>query len=212
MTTVQHWRRIAVIVSVLLGLPLSAQAANTDSPLNPHERAWQHFASQLLALHEKRVKTLSVVKKTRVGGYAHQPGFYREVSYFTADTHRLISRVRWEKAHPDRLHTIEIYFYDAQGRVKRDYTAAYLPNYYRAPTQTLISFHVYHGGLHAFRTFDADGFTVDEGCRGQYQGRHVEIILDEGEIADGAPEMKTAVYRACFAGLRQKPGKYLTPQ
>lgn len=212
MTILQKWMRRQVLAGVLLGLPFCALAGNTDRPLNRHEVAWRRFASQLVDLHRLRIKTIPVVKESRLGGYAHQPAFFREETYFTTDTHRLISRVRWETAHPDKLHTIEIYFYDELGRVQRDYTAAYLPNYYRAPSQTLISFHAYHGKLHAFRTFDADGFTVDEGCRGQYQGKQVVISLDEGEIDDGAPEMQTAAYRACFAGLRQKPGKYLTPQ
>lgn len=210
-TTLQRgW--LCGLFCVLLAAPSAGFTKNVIRPLNKHEIAWSHFARQLLSLHHKLVKNLSLVKKTRLGGYAHQPLFYREESYFTAKTHRLISRVRWETAHPDKLHTIEIYFYDTQGRIKRDYTAAYLPNYYRSPTQTLVSFHAYHDKLHAFRSFDADGFTVDEGCRGEYQGKHVEIILDEGEIADGAPEMQTTAYQVCFAGLRQKPGKYLTPQ
>lgn len=201
----------SILLCVFAGIAFSGFAESPDPPLNNHEIAWSQFASQVLKLHHKLVGSVPVVIKTRVGGYAHQPAFYREVSYFNAKTHKLISRVRWEKAHPKRLHTIEVYLYDKQGRVKRDYTAAYLPNYYRSPTQTLISFYAYHGGLHAFRTFDADGYRIVEECGGQYQGRLVEIVLDEDEIADGTPEMHTAAYQACFAGMRLKPGKYLTP-
>ncbi|MEJ2362145.1 MAG: hypothetical protein P8Z75_12080 [Gammaproteobacteria bacterium] len=195
-----------------IGVTVSAVAANAGKPLNKHEVAWHHFADQILSLHRKLISQVPVVKKTRVGGYARQPAFYREVSYYSARTHKLISRIRWEKQHPDKLHTIEVFIRDDQGRVTRDFTAAYLPNYYRAPSQTLISFHGYHDGLQAFRTFDADGYRVVEGCRGEYQGKKVEIILDEDEIAEGAPAMHSAIYKTCFRGMRRKVGKYLTPQ
>lgn len=206
--------RWILLLGMLCGLGMSPSgfAASADKSLNKHEIAWSHFADQVLRLHRKLINAVPVVKKSHLGGYAHQPDFYREESYYNAHTHKLISRVRWERDNPRKLHTIEVYLYDDQGRVKRDYTAAYLPNYYRAPSQTLISFHAYHDGLHAFRSFDADGYRVDEGCRGQFQGKPVNIILDESEIEDGTPEMQTPVYHACFAGMRQKLGKYLTPQ
>lgn len=212
MGTTYRWMTLFALISVFTCAPLSTFAETTGKPLNKHEIAWRQFANRILKLHRKLIGSVPVVKKIRLGGYAHQPEFYREESYFNAKTHKLISRVRWEKAHPGKLHTIEVYIYDNQGRVSRDYTAAYLPNYYRAPTQTLISFHAYPDGLHAFRTFDADGYRIVEGCRGQYQGKPVEIILDEDEIADGSPEMQSAIYPVCFAGMRLKLGKYLTPQ
>lgn len=179
---------------------------------NMHIITWDAFAKNVLALHKKLISQTKVVKKTKTGGYAHMPEFYKEESFYDARTHKLISKVQWEKDNPDVLHTIEVYLYDKQGRVIRDYAAAYLPEYHKAPTQTLISLHAYHGDLHAFRTFDASGYTIDEGCRGQYQGKEVQIILDEGEIEDGAPEMKTPEYQICFEGLQTKAGKYLMPQ
>jgi len=179
---------------------------------NKHIITWDAFAKNVLALHKKLIRQTRVIKKTKTGGYAHKPDFYIEESYYDARTHKLISKVQWEKANPGVLHTIEVYLYDDKGRVTRDYTAAYLPDYHRAPTQTLISLHHYRDGLHAFRTFDASGYTIDEGCRGRFQGQEVQIILDEDEIADGAPEMKTPEYKACFEGLQTSAGKYLIPQ
>lgn len=184
----------------------------TAKELNKHIVTWDAFAKNVLALHNKLVKQTGVVKKTKIGGYAHAPAFYKEESFFDVKTHRLISKVQWEKDNPGVLHTIEVYIYDDKGRVTRDFAAAYLPDYHKAPTQTLISLHAYHGDLHAFRTFDASGYTISEGCRGQYQGKEVQIILDEGEIDDGVPEMGTPEYKICFEGLQTKAGKYLIPQ
>ena len=163
-------------------------------------------------MHRKLISEQPVEEKTSTGGYEGLPDFYIEHSYYNARTHKLISQVQWEKANPKQLHTIQLYIYDVQGQLSREFTVAYLPFYHRAPTQTLISFHRYVGNLHAFRTFDASGYRITEGCRGRYQGRDVEILLDENEIADGAPDMQTKVYKLCFAGVQENAGKYLTPQ
>lgn len=195
-------------VILILGVCTSAFA---KAP-NKHLITWEAFAKNTLALHRKLISAAPVIKKTRMGGYAHTPDFYIENTYYNADTHRLISRVRWEKANPAQLHTIEVYLYDDEGRVTRDFTAAYTPGYYSAPTQTLISLHHYTRELHGFRIFDASGYRINEGCRGRYQGREVEISLDEGEIDDGAPEMETPEYKLCFAGVPETAGKYLIPQ
>ena len=203
--------RKLLLLCVLMFSPILSWDVEAKAP-NKHIMTWDAFAKNVLALHRKLINRVPVVKKTKLGGYAHLPNFYIEDSYFDAKTHKLISVVQWEKAHPKVMHTIEVYLYDDQGRVTRDFTAAYLPDYHSAPTQTLISLHTYHGDLHAFRTFDASGYTIDEGCRGQYQGKDVEIIMDEDEIADGAPEMETPAYKACFEGLQKKAGKYLIPQ
>jgi len=204
-----NFKLICLSASVLT-LTLSASVL-AKAP-NRHIITWDAFAKNVLALHRKLISEVPVIKKTKSGGYAHRPDFYIQNSYFNARTHKLISQVQWEKAHPGTLHTIEVYLYDGQGRVTRDFTAAYLPDYYSAPTQTLISLHNYNGDLHAFRTFDASGYRIDEGCRGKYLGRDVEIILDEDEIDDGSPVMQSPEYKACFDGIQTKAGKYLIPQ
>jgi len=183
----------------------------TKAP-NKHIITWQAFAENTLALHHKLISEVPVVKKTKLGGYADLPNFYIEKTYTNAKTNKLISRVQWEKANPKQLHTIEVYLYDDKGRVTRDFTAAYLPSYHSAPTQTLISLHNYNGDLHAFRTFDASGYRIVERCTGHYHGKEVNLLLDEDEIADGSPEMQTAEYKACFDGVQEKAGKYLIPQ
>jgi hypothetical protein len=197
---------------MLMGLGHTACAESKTKVPNKHSITWNAFAQNTLALHRKLISEVPVIKKTKIGGYEGLPDFYIEDDYYDANNHHLISQVQWEKEHPKQLHTIVVYLYDDKGRVTRDFTAAYLPNYHTAPTQTLISLHNYSGDLHAFRTFDASGYRIVEGCRGRYQGQDVEIILDEDEIADGSPEMRSAAYQVCFEGVQLKAGKYLIPQ
>jgi len=190
---------------------------NAAEPLkqdNQHIRTWNRFAEQVYELHQQLIQSADISKQTRLGGYAGMPGFYREERFYRDD--RLISKVQWEKENPEKLHTIEVFLYDDQGRVIRDYIAAYLPTYRNAPTQTLITLHRYQDELHAFRSFDASGFRVIERCTGTLHGREVHLLLDEDEIyeAQGDPQsiMASEAYRACFGDLQTEVGKYLTPQ
>ena len=201
----------------LLGMVLLAGTGNAAQPLkedNLHIRTWNRFAEQVYELHQQLIQGEDISKQSRLGGYAGMPEFYREESFYRGE--RLISKLQWEKAHPDRLHAIEVFIYDAEGRVIRDYIAAYLPTYRNAPTQTLISLHRYQDQLHAFRSFDASGYRVIERCSGSLNGENVELLLDEDEIyeAQGDPQgiMAGGVYQACFGDLPTEAGKYLTPQ
>ena len=183
---------------------------------NVHVRTWNKFAADCLALNKQLLAQIPHTEKTSLGGYAGMPEFYKEVTYYDKRNNKLISRVQWEREDPEQLHTIEVYVRDKQGRVIRDYTAAYLPKYHNAPTQTLLSFHTYNGDLHAFRTFDATGDRIVERCTGTFKGKDVNMLLDEDEIyaaIEGRSEvMEQADYQACFAGMPDKAGKYLTPQ
>lgn len=179
---------------------------------NQHIRTWNKFAMDCLELHKKLTGGKHLDVKTRIGGYAHNKDFYKEERYF--DNGHLVSQVQWERENPTRLHSIEVYLRDKNGRVMRDFIAAYLPHYHNAPTQTLISFHHYNGGLHAFRSFDASGYRVLERCNGKNKkGEVVNIILDEDELAEDPDNvMNGSNYKQCFAGLKQtRLGKYLIP-
>ncbi len=205
------WRSISLLGLLLVGTGHAAESMKED---NQHIRTWNAFAENVYQLHLKLSQVDGVSTKTRVGGYAQMPAFYREEQFYLGD--RLISKVQWEKAQDKVLHSIEVFIYDDQGRVTRDYTAAYLPTYRNAPTQTLISLHRYHDQLHAFRTFDASGYRIIERCTGSLKDNEVNLLLDEDEIAEavGVPGsiMESDEYQACFGDLQAEAGKYLQPR
>ena len=205
------WRTVSLLGLLVMGTAHAADAMKED---NQHIRTWNAFADNVYQLHLRLSQVDGVSTKTRVGGYAQSPAFYHEEQFYLDD--RLISRVQWEKAQDKVLHSIEVFVHDEQGRVLRDYTAAYLPTYRNAPTQTLISLHRYEDQLHAFRSFDASGYRIIERCTGRLQGREVNILLDEDEIdeaqGDPASIMASAEYKACFGDLQTEAGQYLMPQ
>lgn len=180
---------------------------------NNHVRIWNKFANDSFNLHKKLIDGKKLEVKTRIGSYANVKNFYIEHRYF--DKGKLISQVQWEKDNPKTLHTIEVFVHDKQGRVIRDFMAAYLPFYHNAPTQTLISFHHYDGNLHAFRSFDASGDLVLERCTGENAQRQaVNLLLDEDDLYNDPDEIiGSKEYNSCFDGLKQeKLGKYIIPQ
>lgn len=194
-------------------LPITVNSTEAMKGDSKHVRVWNKFAVDSLSLHKKLTDGKNLQVKTRIGSYANVKDFYIEHRYF--DKGRLISQVQWEKDDPKTLHTIEVYVHDKQGRVVRDYAAAYLPFYHNAPTQTLISIHHYNEGLHAFRSFDASGDTVLERCEGKgRKGETVNLLLDEDDLLyDNDGIMSTNEYKQCFAGFKQdKLGKYILPQ
>ncbi len=213
--------QVGVTLAVLAALVFSGAAAAAPAVQvmqedNRHARVWNRFAEDVYRLHQRQLAGRPIHEDAHLGGYANAPGFYREVEYRDARSGLLLSRIRWERAHPDRVHVIEVFVHDAAGRVMRDYTAAFLPDYRKAPSQTLIALHAYHGGLHAFRTFDASDARIFERCEGEVQGEPVSLMLDEAAIDDGlhgvAGPMQSALYARCFAGLPPHAGTYLHPQ
>jgi len=209
-------KQVCILIFSLLMLTSAVQAEALKED-NQHVRTWNAFAQNVLKLHKKLIKgkALRVVK--RQGGYATVKDWhYQQERYFDKANNQLISQIQWGSDKARQLHTIEVYVRDKQGRVIRDYTAAYLPHYHNAPVQTLISLHRYNKGLHAFRTFDASGYRIDERCDGRYRGKSVELLLDEDEIADMQYDkdsvMQSATYKACFGDLQTVAGIYLQPQ
>lgn len=201
------------IILILPFLVFSVSATEAMKGDNKHVRVWNKFANDTLTLHKKLTAEKKLDVKTQVGSYANVKDFYIEHRYF--DKGVLISQVQWEKENPKILHTIEVYVHDKEGRVIRDFMAAYLPFYHNAPTQTLISIHHYTGNLHAFRSFDASGDTILERCEGKDdKGVSVNLLLDEDDlINDDDGIMATPEYTQCFAGFKQdKLGKYIVPQ
>ena len=205
------WRNISLAGLLFMGAVQAAEPMKQD---NQHVITWNRFAQQVYQLHRQLTRTPGISKQTHVGGYAQMPEFYREERFYQGD--RLISKVQWEQANPERFHTVEVFIHDDQGRVIRDYIAAYLPTYRNAPTQTLVSLHRYQDQLHAFRSFDASGYRVIERCTGSLNGQNVNLLLDEDEIyealGDSQGIMASEIYQACFGDLQTEAGKYLMPQ
>jgi len=179
-----------------------------------HVFMWNLFAENLLSLHQNQIKKQRVQLKKKEGGYASNKNFYTEIEYTSVKTGKLISRVQWEKARPNVMHSIEVYLYDSKGRVVRDFLAAYLPGHRNAPVQTLITLHQYKDKLHGFRSFDASGDKVLERCEGEFLGKSFEFLLDVDDMysayLNGNP-IEPKAYEACLGKTPEKAGKYLRP-
>lgn len=202
---------------LLLGSPVQADDSVKKILIDmTHTERWNRFADKMLALHEQRISQFKIRTTEKLGGYYRMPDFYKEVRYIDSATDRLISLVQWETKKPDLVHYMELYFYDTQGRVERDYGLSFLTDGRNAPMATMINFHAYNGKLHAFRQFDASNNRLYEFCEGTYKGKPVEIKLIEMEILEfeDLPKsiMTSPEYKACFKGLPATAGKYLTPQ
>ena len=185
--------------------------------VNQHAETWNTCVNNIYALHQRLIVEDEVRVEKSKGGYANlREWFYIEEKYFDKKTGHLISQIQWDGLIEGQLHTIEVYVRDDDGRVIRDYVAAYLPHYHNAPTQTLITLHRYNKKLHAFRSFDASGYRVVERCQGKYKGKRVEILLDEDEIAELQYEessvMQSDAYKACFGDLQTEVGIYQVAQ
>lgn len=207
------------ILLILYVTVFAVQAAATSETMkedSSHVKIWNGFARSVLDLHGELAKDASLRKEVTSGGYANAPDFYIEEKYFDKDSNKLVSRICWEKNNPDKLHTIEVNVFDNNGRVVRDYSAAYLPDYRNAPVQTLINLHYYNGDLHSFRQYDAGGDLIYESCEGIYQGNEVQMRLFEDDLfAHGDDEdqvMKSDAYRACFGGHGKRVGVFIQPQ
>jgi len=178
-----------------------------------HSRQWTRFAEQVMALHRQQLKAHSFRAEERIdryGGEMAKRYRYREVSYYEVGSGRLLSRIRWDRDQQDVVQIGEVYIYDDQGRIQRDYSFIYLPWGRGAPIRTYINLHAYHGGLHAFRQFDASGEIIFERCEGQLEGRQVEIALPEERLGNSVS--RSPEYRQCFMVLGHTAGVYMQPQ
>lgn len=200
------------LVTVAVAGPQKKDTMKEDKT---HVRTWNEFARNLFRLHKKQLMGRQIHKTSQIGGYDGNPNFYREVRYYDTQRKLLLSKIQWEIKNPQNIHTIEVYVYDDKGRVVRDYTAAFLPNYRNAPVQALINLHIYKGGVHGMRQFDASGDRTYETCEGKYKGKKIAFRLFEddldGDDADIARLMKSPLYTACMHKMPNKVGKNHIP-
>ena len=206
--------RLLPLTILLLLLNFAAHSADK------HSRAerWTQFAQSLETLHEKRMKTLTHTKQESIGGYGGikaDSSFYREVKYLEPGTGKVLAIVQRENNPASLLHVIELYIYDDQGRVLREYLATYLPGRRETPFQTLITHYAYTGNLVAFRQFDASDDLLFEHCTGELEGKKVRLSFDEFEVPDNASEIEgkfeRKAYQSCFQSLKKSAGSYLNP-
>lgn len=214
-------KKITFLIALSLGLiaPLpAADPAPTLAPVDEQVRRWRQYVDDVHALHKRLIEGRAVSVANKTGGYANQPGYYQEETYTDSGTDRVISRLQWVRKTPSLLHSIEVFIHDRQGRVVRDYTAWYLPDFRNAPWAATVSLYAYPEGLMAFRTFDASDHLVWEVCRGQYRGKAVDLAFDEfarlrEERKRGGGVMASPLYRLCFRDLPvHSAGRYLKPQ
>jgi hypothetical protein len=201
---------------ILLTASVSARENTRSAQVNDDQvQRLNGFVDKLHHLHQQQLQGRKIRETEQFGGYARLPEFYREVSYFDADSGRLLSRVQWERENPDRIHSIEVYVYDGRGRLARDYMAWYLPHYRNAPRQTAVNLHHYEGDLHGWRQFDGVGVRTYEKCT-RVPGEKLVFELAEERIeqAEETPGSvaHTRDYKRCFGGLEKTAGRYLTPQ
>jgi hypothetical protein len=208
---------------VVLGAVTAAVQARDPVPVQQLEvqedrvAAWNRFADSLLQLHHRLIDGKKIEQTESFGGYAGLPKFYREVTYVDAENKRVLSRIQWERAQPERVHAIEVYRYDDQGRVTRDYMAWYLPQGRNAPRDTAINLYHYDGELRGWRQFDASDRRTYEKCSlwRDNQERKTLIELSEGAleeaIADPQGVADRGSYQRCFTGLAASAGRYLIP-
>lgn len=209
-------RLLPILLLSIASASVSAQIEQRTMTIDAeHVANWNAFADNLLKLHARQLQGRNIQKKEIIGGYFRNPDFYREEQYYDADSGLLLSRVVWEREHPDRLHEIEVFVHDKQGRVIRDYLARYLPQGRNAPVQTLINLHAWHGGVHSFRQFDASNNRIYESCRGRLADDEIFIDLEEDQLLGGDAAamavMDSLDYNVCFDGLPLSASAYLTP-
>ena len=211
--------RISFTIALFMGLPGGVYAEVVQDRLhvdNEQVRQLHTFENRLMDLHKKQLSEHETRTTETIGGYDNFPDFYREVSYFDRKTGKLLSRVQWEREHPDVLHNLEVYVYDDKDRVIRDYLVSYLPYARNAPVQALINLHGYKDQLHAFRQFDVSTDVIYEYCNGQFEGKKRQIRLFEDDLVSSGNEMQaltdSPLYQACFSGIPQQLGKYIDPQ
>lgn len=203
-------------------LQLEATAADQVRAVSVQEdqvRTWNRFAEGVLQLHHSQLLGRKIEQTEEFGGYRGLPRFYRQVTYRDADSKRVLGRIQWEHARPDRVHSIEVYVYNTEGRLLRDYMVWYLPQARNAPRATAINLYHYEDELRGWRQFDASDERTYEKCSAWRDGKEQRTLIElsEDKLVEALAEptkgvMAGALYRRCFASLADSAGRYLDPQ
>lgn len=205
-------------ILAIASAPLVAQSrAQTINVQEDQTTVWNRFAERVMALHQKQVAGKQIQESEEYGGYRGMPRFYREITYRDAKTQRVLSRVQWETAHPDRLHGIEVYLYGVDGSLARDYLVWYQPNRRDAPRTTAINLYHYGDGVRGWRQFDATNIRTYERCDVWKDGKSQKTLFDlaEENLDEALSNPKALAanksYQKCFAALPTSAGPFLDP-
>jgi len=209
---------IVGMLIVTLAAPLQAKQRLTPLKEDTKQVAqWNRFADSLYTLHQSIINTHSIRTEKEVGGYGGVTAgdFYTEIRYYDSKRNILLSKVQWELERPEVVHNIEIFIYDDDGQLVRDYYAGYLPHFRNAPLHTMINFYGDEEGLKSFRQFDASGERIYEQCTGLHFAENVDISLESdawlAPNGDALNLMSSEAYIACFGDTPKVVGKYIDP-
>lgn len=193
----------------------TAESTASSSSDKKHVKILNQFAQRLRILHELQTTQNEIFQKESKGGYRGGDDFYREVKYYNKKTGNLLSRVMWEIEKPDQIHEIEVFVYDDNGRLKRDYLAAFLPVLRNAPVQALINLHHQNDEVKSFRQFEVSGEKIYEFCEGKFFGEPLTISLDDNDFFVPNEEtiklMESVEYLSCFDKTMGTLGSYVNP-
>jgi len=209
---------INILGWICLAYPIAGITAPTTAPTTTSKEqvnTWNQFAQRLYILHQHQTAQHETFQKESTGGYMGGGDFYREVKYYDKKSERLLSRVLWEIDNPEQIHEIEVFVHNRNGKLKRDYLAAFLPVHRNAPVQTLINFHYSNDEIKSFRQFDASGEKIYEYCEGSFFGKPLTISLDDNDFAAFDSEtiklMESEEYLSCFQNTTATLGDYINP-
>ena len=206
-----------MIVLLLYASSLHAADSSFLASLEKRSQQWNSFVENLYALHQQRLQGRNYYTEESEGGYGgltNDLSFYKETKYFESNPRQPLALVQLERKNPKNIHSIDVYIYDELNRIKREYSATYLPLRRASPLETVITLHAYPEGLHSLREFDASNILFYEQCTDAENKNkalfafHYEDIPDSYEELD---ESKQASYRACFEPLEQSAAAYLNP-
>lgn len=206
------------VVIQLFNVAYSKNNSNSMKSDAKQIKTWNNFASELYQLHIYQISKVPFRTSETVGGYGGgfaNKRFYKEITYYNKTTNKIISVIQWEIENPKNIHTIEVFLYDKQGKVKTDFYARYLPYARNAPVQTLINLHAYDDRLHSFRQFDANGALIYETCRGDFFNKKINLHLDDEEIiafrTQNGDDFINEAYTSCFLTTPKTAVDYLHP-
>jgi len=209
---------LALVLCIYLAFPDHGYTKSNKAAMSEdkqHINSWNQFAQRLYILHLHQIAQTETITQESKGGYATNPDFYREVKYFDKKSSHLLSRVLWEIKNPEQIHEIEVFVYDNNGKLKRDYLAAFLPGHRNAPIQTLINLHYQNDELKSFRQFDASGDRIYERCEGKFFGTPLNITITDDDLVEYSDQtaklLESEEYLACFGNTLTTLGDYADP-